>query len=115
MHIKFSPQRRDGVLEIIKNGDKLRINGDLFSFVSLPDGATIPSGAVPCEWIVGPVERIDGKIHLTLILPHGPTPSRKVAFPAAIESVPDGAVAIPAEPKTSVPVISQTEAADVDA
>ena len=107
MHIKFSPQRRDGALQVIKNGDKLRINGELFSFVSLPDGATIPSGSVPCEWIVGPVDRIDGEIHLTLILPHGPTPSLRVAFPAAIENVPDGAVAIPVD--------LVLEVADVDA
>lgn len=98
MHIEFSPQRRQGVLEVIKNGDKLRINGDLFSFVSLPDGATIPSGAVPCEWIVGPVDRIDGEIHLTLILPHGPDPSKKVAFPDPLISPPDGKLAIPADP-----------------
>lgn len=97
MHIKFSPQRRDDELVVIKNGDKLRINGELFSFVSLPDGATIPSGAVPCEWIVGPVDRIDGEIHLTLLLPHGPDPSRNVAFPEPLFSPPDGKLAIPTD------------------
>lgn len=95
MHISFSPQRRDGALAVIKDGDKLRINGELFSFIGLPDGATIPAGEVPCEWIAGPVERIDGVIHLTLILPHGPSPSQAVAFPADLIDPPDGPLAIP--------------------
>lgn len=103
MKISFSPQRRDGVLEVIKDGDKLRINGELFSFVSLPDGATIPAGNVPCEWITGPVERINGEIYLTLVLPHGPRPSHKVAFPTPLENPPDGALDIPADPTLEVP------------
>lgn len=98
MHIKFSPQRRDGALEVIKNGDKLRINGDLFSFASLPDGASIPAGTVPCEWIVGPVERINGEVILTLVLPHGPNPSQGVAFPEPLIGPRDGKLAIPADP-----------------
>jgi len=95
MHIAFTPQRRNGALTVIRDGDKLRINGDLFSFISLPDGATIPAGDVPCEWITGPVERIDGEIHLTLILPHGPNPSQAVAFPSPIIDPPDGDIAVP--------------------
>jgi len=59
------------------------------------NGATIPAGEVPCKWITGPVERIDGQIHLTLILPHGPNPSMAVAFPAPIIDPPDGDIALP--------------------
>lgn len=118
MHISFTPQRREGGLTVIKDGDKLHINGDLFSFISLPDGATIPAGEVPCEWITGPVERIDGEIHLTLILPHGPNPSAAVAFPAPLVNPPDGELAIPFDPPppedaTEEPVLE--EPADVDA
>lgn len=98
MKITLSPMRRDDSLNVIKDGDKLRINGELFSFISLPDGATIPAGEVPCEWIVGPVERIDGDIHLTLILPHGPSPSEAVAFPAQIIDPPDGSLDLPRDP-----------------
>jgi hypothetical protein len=98
MHISFSPQRVDGAMTVIKDGDKLRINGELFSFISLPDGATLPAGEVPCEWIAGPVDRIDGEIHLTLILPHGPNPSQAVAFPEPLINPPDGELAIPFDP-----------------
>lgn len=105
MRISFSPQRRNDTLSVIKDGDKLRINGELFSFAALPDGATIPAGEVPCEWIAGPVERIDGEIHLTLTLPHGPNPSKEVAFPSDLVNPPDGPLAIPSNAE---------EPADVD-
>lgn len=94
MRISFSPMRRDDTLTLEKtNGDRLRINGDLFNFNPLNDGDTIP--AVPCEWIVGPVERIGGEIRLTLILPHGPNPSRAVAFPETVTVTDDGPIVVP--------------------
>lgn len=99
MRISFSPQRRDDTLTLEKTGDRLRINGELFNFGPLADGDTIPAGAVPSNWITGPVERIDGEIRLTLILPHGPNPSHAVAFPALITVAEDGPVAIPADPE----------------
>jgi hypothetical protein len=95
MKISLSPQRRDDSLVVIKDGEKLRINGELFSFVSLPDGGTIPAGEIPCEWIAGPVERVNGEINLTLVLPHGPNPSQAVAYPDILVDPPDGALAIP--------------------
>ncbi len=111
MKISLSPQRRDDGLVVVKDGDKLRINGDLFSFVSLPDGATVPAGEIPCNWIVGPVERIDGEIHLTLVLPHGPNPSPAVAYPVALGDPPDGALAIPFDEPATEPEVAD----DVDA
>lgn len=98
MKISFSPQRCDEDLTVRKNGDVLTINGEAFDFTTLPDGATIPDGIVPCRWIVGPVERIDGAINITLILPHGPNPSETVAFPSSIENPPDGVIDLPREP-----------------
>ncbi len=53
MRIKLSPMRHDGVLSATKSGDILTINGQGFNFSSLPDGATIPAGVVPCDWIAG--------------------------------------------------------------
>ena len=71
MHITFSPQRRDDALVLERTApDRLRINGELFNFAPLQEGDTIPD--VPCEWIIGPVIREDGVVHLTLIWPHGP-------------------------------------------
>lgn len=96
MHISFATQRRDDTLTLEQTAsDRLRINGELFNFGPLPDGGTIPE--VPCEWIVGPVERIDGEIHLTLILPHGPNPSEAVAFPEPTHVTQDGPISLPGE------------------
>ncbi len=106
MHILLSPQRRDETLTLEKSsGDRLRINGELFNFNTLNDGDVIPAGAVPCEWIVGPVEKVNGEVRLTLILPHGPNPSQAVTFPEPISVTADGPIAVPHD----------EEPADVDA
>lgn len=101
MRISFSPQRRDDALTLEKSsGDRLRINGELFNFGPVPDGGAIPAGATPCEWITGQVERINGEIHLTLILPHGPNPSQAVAFPEPISVMEDGPVTVRRDPES---------------
>lgn len=104
MKISLAPQRRDDRLTLSKAGDTLTINGSVFDFSSLPDGATIPAGSVPCDWIVGPIERAGGALTLTLLLPHGPNPPPHVAFPDPMIDPPDGEIALPT-----------MEAADVDA
>lgn len=115
MKIKLSPQRRDDTLAVTKVGDVLTINGDVFDFSGLPDGATIPAEDIPCDWIVGPVERVAGELHLTLILPHGPNPSPAVAFPAAIIDAPDGVIELPADPAPAAdPIDIKEETAHVD-
>ncbi|MDW9573377.1 hypothetical protein GOA73_08310 [Sinorhizobium meliloti] len=115
MIIDLSPQRRDDVLEVTRAGDALTINGVAFDFSALPDGATVPAGEVPCEWLVGPVERIAGELHLAFILPHGPNPSQAVAFPAPIVNPPDGLVALPADPAPAAdPIEIEEETANVD-
>jgi hypothetical protein len=109
MIITFSPQRREGSLTLEKSsGDRLRINGELFNFNPLEDGDTIPAGAIPCDWIVGAVERIDGEVRLTIVLPHGPNPSQAVAFPEPITVNEDGPIAVPHDEP-------EEERADVDA
>lgn len=96
MHISFSPQRRDDSLLLEKSsGNRLRINGELFNFNSLNDGDSISAGVVPSDWIVGPVERIDGEVCLTLILPHGANPEQHMAFPDPIVVQDDGLIGIP--------------------
>lgn len=113
MNIILTPQRRDDALEVLKIGEVFTINGEAFDFSVLPDGATIPAGEVPCEWIVGPVERIAGELQLTFILPHGPNPSQAVAFPVPIVGPPDGVIAFPADPEP-VKQAFEEEPADVD-
>ena len=99
MRISFSPMRRDGALTVSKAADKLTVNGKVLDFTSLPDGATLPAEAISSEWIAGPVERIDGELHVTLILPHGPSPSAAVAFPEPITVTANGAIAVPHDPE----------------
>lgn len=99
MLISLSPQRRDDTLEVVKTGDVITVNGAPFDLSALPNGATIPAGEIPCEWIVGPVERVAGKLRLTLILPHGANPPQSVAFPAPIIDPLDGPLALPADPE----------------
>lgn len=95
MRIVFHPQRRDDALAVVKSGDVLTINGEVFDFSALPDGATLPREAIPCDLIAGPVERMGGHVIVPLILPHGPQPSPAVAFPAHLDDVPDGPVELP--------------------
>src|SRR6185437_12362577 len=99
MKISLSPQRRDDVLTLSKAGDILTINGEAFDFSSVPDGGTLPAGTVPCEWIVGDVDRVGGDLQLTLILPTGPQPSQAVAFPQPIMVTADGPIAVPTDPE----------------
>ncbi|PND22852.1 hypothetical protein CN934_03335 [Ensifer sp. MMN_5] len=113
MEIRLSPQRCNRALSVTKSGDVFTLNGDAFDFSSLPDGATIPGGEIPCDWIVGPVERVGGELRLTLVLPHGPNPSVGVAFPAPIIDPPDGMITLPADPAPVEQAIEE-EPANVD-
>lgn len=99
MIISFNPIFADDDKRLLleKTGDRLRINGELFNFDTLPDGATIPEGVIPCADIIGPVERIDGEIHITLKLPHSKLPERSQSFPEPLVDVPDGVVDVPAD------------------
>ena len=95
MHITLIPQRRDDDLAVSKQGDTITINGIAYDFSVIPDGATLPASAVDCGFITGNVERINGVLHISLILPHGPNPSQAVAFPAPIINPPDGVLEFP--------------------
>ncbi|HWJ89341.1 MAG TPA: hypothetical protein VNS12_14840 [Pelagibacterium sp.] len=99
MLIYFSPQRRDDTLAASRQGDTLTINGDVFDFSTLPDGATIAVENSPSPWITSPIERINGELHLTMLLPHGPNPSPAVAFPDPLVDPADGPLVLPHDPK----------------
>lgn len=96
MKISFSPVGVFKALVVERPSvSQLRVNGELFNFDPLGDGDIIPSGAIPCEWFIGPVENIDGEIQLSLRLPHGTNPDAHVAFPAPIIDPPLGVVDLP--------------------
>lgn len=98
MHIKLNPQRRDDQITVIKQGDTLTIDGEVFDLSVIPEGATLPADAISSEYFSGPVERIDGVLQLTLTLPHGANPVEAVAFPADIINPADGEIALPKNP-----------------
>src|SRR5690606_35270510 len=103
MHIKLNPQRRDDSITASKQGDVLTINGESFDFSSIPEGATLPADAIDSDIFSGPVERINGELHLTLTLPHGPNPSQAVAFPDPITVTQDGPIDLPLDPEPEEP------------
>lgn len=95
MYITLSPQRRADTIEVSKQGDILTINGTAFDFSVIPDGATLPSSAVSCDYLTGNIERIAGVLHLSLILPTGPDASQAANFPQPVVNPPDGSIELP--------------------
>jgi hypothetical protein len=95
MKINLSPQRRDDVLAVTKQGDVLTINGTAYDFNVIPDGATLPKDATDCEWLASDVERIDGTLHLTLLLPNKADASEAARFPQPIINPVDGVLELP--------------------
>ncbi|WP_349433561.1 hypothetical protein [Pararhizobium sp. A13] len=95
MRINLSPQMRDDSLSVSVAGDVLTVNGEAFDFTPLPEGATLPFGAVDSEWFAGPVSREDGLLTVTLLLPHKPNASSNVTFPEPIMTTGDGPVSLP--------------------
>ena len=95
MKLLFSPQRRDDVLILSKSGDALTVNGTVYDFSPLPDGATLPREAIDCEWICGDVSRINGELVIPVLLPHGPDASEAARFPEPLTVTIDGEVVLP--------------------
>jgi hypothetical protein len=95
MKINLSPQRRDDTLTVVKQGDVLTINATEYDFSVIPDGATLPKDATDCEWLASDIERIDGVLNLTLLLPHGANAPMETRFPQPIINPDDGELPLP--------------------
>lgn len=96
MLINLSPVRMDEELVMDREGDMVMLNGVEFDFSQLPEGATLPRGAIDSPWFAGPVERIDGELVLTLVLPHSANAPEETRFPEPISLSEDGHVELPA-------------------
>lgn len=99
MKISLSPQvgSKLPALSLFKgDGDLFTVNGEAFDFSSLPDGATLPADAVDSEYFVGDVERVNGDLQFTLLLPIGEHASKAACFPDPIVNPPEGTVDLPA-------------------
>lgn len=95
MKINLSPVRWDIELVVKKKGDKLTINGEVFDFSVIPDGAILSGDAVASDFVVGDVKRVNGELELTLVLPHGADASNAARFPVPIVNPRDGKVELP--------------------
>jgi len=87
--------RNNPSLTVVKQGDTLIINGDVFDFSVIPDGATLPAKAVACEWVNGPVERVNGELQITLLVPIPEGASEAARFPQPFTVTEDGPIALP--------------------
>ncbi|MFU2330337.1 hypothetical protein [Pseudomonas sp. NFX98] len=95
MRIVLAPQRRDDLLEVVKSGDSLNINGETYDFSPMGEGDSLPLSAINSGWFAGPVERVDGQLTVTLFLPNPFNFSPEQAFPVPLVNVPDGPVVFP--------------------
>ena len=95
MRLTLSPIRSDRALEITKTNDTLTINGVPYDFSQLPNGATLPREAIGCEFIVSDVNRVNGEIELTILLPHDANASHEARFPEPIVMTTNGQVVLP--------------------
>ena len=95
MIIKLSPQRRDDSLVVVRAGSSLVVNGETFDFSLIGDGDTLPLSAIQSEWFAGDVNKVEGELTLTLILPNPWNYSPEQAFPVPLHDVPDGPIAFP--------------------
>ena len=95
MKIIFTPMNRPDQLTLSRAGDTLTINGKAFDFSGITEGACMPSEAIDCDWLASDIERIDGMLHLTLILPHGDNAPHETRFPAPVVVFEDGPIPMP--------------------
>lgn len=95
MKITLVPQFRCDTLTISKHGDVLTINGTPYDFSVIPDGATLPADAVDCEYVMRDIERFDGVLHLTVLLPIQDDASQAACFPDPLINPPDGVLELP--------------------
>lgn len=95
MKITWSPQRRDDALLVSKVGEVLTLNGVEFDFTQLPDGAVLPHLAIDSPWICGDVQRLEGVLHIPVLLPIASGASESARFPQPITVTQDGPLELP--------------------
>jgi hypothetical protein len=96
MILTLSPMRRDDALTLARAGEVLVVNGTPVDLGALSEGEEIDAGLTGCPYLVGPIRREGGVLHLTVILPHGATPPQETLFPAPVTVAGDGPIPLPA-------------------
>lgn len=85
MEITLSPTRMDATLTAEVAGDVLTLNGEAIDLSAVTEEAALEQH--DHFWIVGPVRRDGGVLHLTLLLPHGARPPPETLFPLPVSLV----------------------------
>lgn len=111
MLIKFSPQRRDDSVVYEKRGECVVVNGEVFDFSRMGNGDTLPVQAITSQWFDGDVDKIEGVLHITLLLPNPANYSPEQAFPTPITVDTDGIIKQP-EPLPTVVATIESEVVD---
>ena len=71
MQVILSPIRAETPLTLHRAGDVLTVNGEVFDFSGIPEGATLPREAVSGDWLASDITRQGGSLQMTMLLPHG--------------------------------------------
>lgn len=95
MLITLSPVRMSPAMILVRHGDVLIIDGEVFDFSALPEGAYLPPEAMNAPAFTSGVERVNGVLVFTLRLPHGANAPEATRFPEAILVTQDGPVTLP--------------------
>ncbi len=98
MKIKLTPVNYHEPLIASISGEILTLNDVAIDLSQLRDGDVLPAQAIDSPWFYGDIQRVDGEIHLTLVLPHGANAPHETRFPAAYNTpmtVMDGVISLP--------------------
>lgn len=95
MLIKLSPVRMDEQLTLDREGDVLWLNGEQCDLGPLLEGETLPAEAISSKWFAGQVDRVNGELELTIILPHGPNAPESTRFPLPVTVTENAPVNLP--------------------
>ena len=95
MKITARPQIRDSRPRYEVDGEALIIDGDRFDFGPLPDGAILPESALESEWFPEDIKRVDGELHITVIVPFSPYQREVLGQRWVVENPEDGDLPLP--------------------
>lgn len=102
MKIKLVPVRSDESLHAFRVDNSLVLNGVSFDLSRVGEGDTLPRQAINSSWIAGDVERLNGELNLSLVLPNPWNYSQAQAFPEPLTDVANGLIPFP-PPLPTVP------------
>lgn len=95
MKITLIPQRNETEMQLERHADALIINGMVLDLAGVTEGAPRAAEDLGCGWLTGAIERVDGELNLSLILPHGACAPDETKFPNLLHVTEDGPVTLP--------------------